>query len=117
MTARKSEERAKIREEMLRTSNELCSRDDRSGLGIALRGFSPSLRHAFILRWIPEQAEDIYWVLVSPAELVKIEIPRVRNDNEISSSLELIDLINFKKNLPSQEVRMRLDIALELIEV
>ncbi|WP_281203435.1 hypothetical protein [Ralstonia solanacearum] len=33
-----------VREELLRISNELCSRDDRSGLGIAFRGFSPGLR-------------------------------------------------------------------------
>lgn len=81
MTESKLQKRALVREELVRVSKELCSKDDQSKLGLALRGVLPILDHAFILHWVPEQAEDIYWVLISLRRLRKsnlLEIEQAR---------------------------------------
>lgn len=115
MTEKKYESRKSVREELLRTSDQLCSEADRSGLGIALRNLLPGLQRAFILRWLPEQAEDIYWVLTGPIEIVKIEIPRIRANTDEPASLQIIDLVTFRKGVLSREVSERLEVALDLI--
>lgn len=64
MTESNSEKRQLVRDELLRTSEQLCSESDPSRLGLPLRGYFPTLKCAFILDWVPEQAEDIYWGLI-----------------------------------------------------
>ena len=115
MIKRNMEGREFARKELLRTSDQICFGDDHSGLGGALRDLFPGLQCAFILRWLPEQAEDIYWVLTGPIEIVKIEIPRIREGADETASLKVIDLATFRKRILSREVRDRLEIALELI--
>lgn len=115
MIKRKMEGRELARKELFRTSEQLCFGDDCSGLGIVLRDLLPGLQCAFILRWLPEQAEDIYWVLTGPIEIVKIEIPRIREGADETASLKVINLATFRKSILSREVRDRLEIALELI--
>ena len=80
-----------------------------------LQGFLPSLEKAFILRWVPERAEDIYWVLTSLTEIVKVEIPRSRPPNDERASLQTIDVATFRQKPLSRETRERLEIALELM--
>lgn len=103
------------RKELLRTSDQLCFGDGRGGLGVALRDLFPGLQCAFILRWLPEQVEDIYWVLTGPIEMVKIEIPRILENADEPASLKVIDLATFRKSILSREVRDRLEVEIELI--
>ena len=113
MTIRKSDERASLRREMMRVSEKLCGKDDLSALGLALRAFLPTMHRAFVLRCVPEQAEDIYWLLVSPTEIVKAEIPRDLASDEKPVML-LMDVNEFRRNRPSRQTRERLALALEL---
>ena len=72
MTARNSEKIELVRSELLGASDRLCSKNDQSELGLALRSYVPALECAFILEWLPEQAEDIYWVLTGFNEIAKV---------------------------------------------
>lgn len=76
MTARNSEKRELVRRELLGASEQLCSKNDLSGLGLALRSHGSNLECALILDCVPEQAEDIYWVLAGFNEIAKVEVPR-----------------------------------------
>lgn len=84
-------------------------------MGLALRRFLPTLDHAFILEWLPEQAEDIFWVLTSLSTIVKVEIRRGQLDGEEDVSLDTIDVAMFRRKPHSRQVREKLEIALELM--
>jgi hypothetical protein len=114
MMARKSGKRDLVQRELLATSEQLCSKNVQSRLGIALRDFLPTLKHAFILMCIPDQAEDFYWVLVSSTEIVKIEVPRGPSRNEEPVSLQMMDVVTFRQNRYSKDAMEKLEIALEL---
>lgn len=114
MTESKLQKRALVREELVRVSKELCSKDDQSKLGLALRGVLPILDDAFILHWVPEQAEDIYWVLISPTEIAEVELIRNRASEAEPVSLKVIDVAMFLRRHLPREVKERLEIALEL---
>lgn len=45
-------------------------------MGDILGGVNINIAGAYVLHWIPEQAEDIYEVLVSADEVVIVEVPR-----------------------------------------
>lgn len=110
-----SEKRELIRRELLQTSEQLCSKSNQSGLGLVLRGILPTLEKAFVLRWIPEQAEDIYWVLTSTTEIMKVEIPRSLPSDDEHTLLQAMDVATFRQKPLSREVREKLEIALELM--
>ncbi|MCO4881780.1 hypothetical protein VOI32_35955 [Paraburkholderia caribensis] len=75
----------------------------------------PTLKCAFILEWVPEQAEDIYWVLTSFDEIVKVDVPRWRSNDEEPASLQKMDVGTYRRKRHSREVREKLEIALELV--
>ncbi|RXV64982.1 hypothetical protein D1006_32900 [Burkholderia stabilis] len=110
-----SERRELIRRELVHTSEQICSKRDQSGLGLVLRGFLPNLERAFIVQWLPEQAEDIYWILISATEIAKAEIPRSRLSDDEHVLLQTIDIATFRKKRLSREAKEKLEIALELM--
>jgi len=115
-SAARQSRRASIRNELLRRSEALCSRDDQSGLGLALRGFLPTLERAFVLDCLPEQGEDIFWVLTGPTEIVKIEVLRNQASNEEHVfPPQMMNIATFRQTRHSRDVREKLEIALELI--
>ena len=115
MTARNSKKRALIERELLVASEQLCSKNAQSGLGFALRSYVPTLECAFLLEWVPEQAEDIYWVLTGFNEIVKVEVPRGRSNDEEPALLQKMDVATYREKRHSREVREKLEIALELL--
>ena len=75
----------------------------------------PAPERDFILQWVPEQAEDIYWILTSSTEMVRVEIPRCRPSGDERASLQTIDVAMFRQKHLSREVREKMEVALELI--
>lgn len=64
-----------MREELIRSN--LALQDGSYGrLADALESENVNVAGAYVLNWIPEQAEDIYAVLVSAGEVVTVEVPR-----------------------------------------
>ncbi|MBY8934410.1 hypothetical protein J1G32_08815 [Pseudomonas fluorescens] len=43
------------------------------GLLEVLRSCFPAINLAFVLDWVPEQGEDIYWVLIDNSRVAMIE--------------------------------------------
>ena len=65
----------KMRDELVRSN--LALQDGGYGnLTIALELADVNIAGAYVLNWIPEQAEDIYAVLASASEVVIVEVPR-----------------------------------------
>jgi hypothetical protein len=102
------------RQHLLQSSASLLVSND--ALGLALRRFFPELKRAFVMNWIPEQGEDIYWVLVSSTEVAEIEIPRVIGAESNLPSLKIVALDAYQKKRHSRDVRQRLEVGVELIK-
>jgi hypothetical protein len=39
----------------------------------------PNARRGYLLQWLPDQGEDVFWVLIDPSMVAVIEIPRANN--------------------------------------
>lgn len=66
---------------------------------------------AFVLNWTPEQAEDLYTILVDGVEVVWLEVLR--------SSHELVDfrttsVKEYERSLRSRQHKIKLAVALDL---
>jgi hypothetical protein len=105
-----------IRQHLLQRSASLLADNAADPLGLALRDLIPGLKHAFVVNSIPEQAEDIYWVLVSPTEVAEIEIPRGEYAENNPPLLKIVALDMYETRRHSRDVRQRLEIGLELIK-
>lgn len=65
----------RMRDELIRSN--LALQDGGYGrLGNALELANVDVAVAYVLNWIPEQAEDIYAVLATANEVVIVEVPR-----------------------------------------
>lgn len=116
MSASKAELRELMRRQLLEGSVSLCAQGNQSPLTQALRKFFPALSQAFLLYWLPEQAEDIYWVLVSRTEIAKVEVERNPENEEKAASVEIVTVEAYRRRRLSQQVKEKLEVALELME-
>jgi hypothetical protein len=64
-----------MREELIR-SNLSLQNGSHGRLAEALESANVNIARAYVLNWIPEQAEDIYVVLVPEGEILTVEVPR-----------------------------------------
>ncbi|MGE8452308.1 MAG: hypothetical protein ACN6OP_17145 [Pseudomonadales bacterium] len=80
----------------------------------ALKTAFPRLSFALIVNWIPEQAEDIYWVLIDLNRIATVEIPRPGNDLT-GVSVEVLDLNIYKGRRLSIDSHRKLEAAIELM--
>jgi hypothetical protein len=69
----------------------------------------------FVLHSVPDQTEDIYWLLVDPREIARLEIPRGGEDDDSRVSLEMISIEAYISRRVSRVTRWRLQAALALI--
>lgn len=104
-----------MKRDLLREAENLFSEDARNAFAITVRRFFPDLVQAFVLHWMPEQAEDIYWLLVSPTEIAKIEIPRHKDGGERAATLEMISVDAYSNRRLSRLARKKMEVALALI--
>lgn len=110
---KKSEQYEVICRELLASSEEIFSNNEQTELASALRDFFPPLDRAFVLKWIPEQSEDIYWVLISATTILEVEIPRGRRG---PNSLQAIDVAMFRGRPHARKVMEKLEVALKLVQ-
>ena len=72
----------------------------------------PDITNAFLLKMIPEQGEDIYYILLNSSLIAVIEISRINHD--ITNALiDKIAVNEYKVNLSSSS-RKILDMAMKL---
>lgn len=104
----------KLRAHLLNSAALLFSGESNSLLLSALKALFPSLSFALVVNWIPEQAEDIYWVLIDLDRIAVVEIPRSSNDIA-NVSTDVLELREYQKRRLSAESRQKLEVAIELM--
>lgn len=97
------------RERLVRSNLSLGNSGDR--LGSALETVGVDVANAYVIFWIPEQAEDIYQVLTPAGEIVTVELPRYSDEILL---LERRALKDYERGRSQQE-RIKLAVALDLI--
>ncbi|HHY6927003.1 hypothetical protein [Burkholderia ambifaria] len=116
MNSSRQKREREIRHQLTQRSDDLLLDDNPDTLGMALRGFFPDLTRAFVIHWIPDQAEDIYWILVSPTGIAQIEIVRGQDVRSYPPKLRMVGLAAYQSKRHSRDVREKLAMALELIK-
>ena len=93
---------------MLASNAKLRQRDGALSAAIEAAGFD--LATAFVLEWIPEQAEDLFVVLAGPDGVVRVELVR---DSGTVVAFQVVSVGDYKP--PTRPLRVRLSVALELV--
>ena len=75
-------------------------------------------KYFYIVDWIAEQAEDIYFVLLINDRIVEVEISRIEQSLNPIRYVEyrLNDYMKNKRNI-SKDVRRKIDIAQKLLKI
>lgn len=81
----------------------------------ALVGLFPRLSFALVVNWIPEQAEDIYWVLIDLERIAVVEVPRPSDSLE-NVAIEVVGLKTYMRRRLSAEAKRKLEVAVELMK-
>jgi hypothetical protein len=90
---------------------EHSSRSLLAALRRLLQSITPNL---YILKWISEQGEDLYDILVDGTTVARIEIPRGRNDGQqMCRTMTVEEYIREQPSMTKPE-RRRLEVALNL---
>ena len=70
-----------------------------------------TINSAFVLNWTPEQAEDLYTVIVNGVDVVRIEV--LRESGELVN-FETNSVKEYERSLRSRQHRIKLAVALDL---
>lgn len=105
----------KLRKDLLNSMEGLFSRNTHPALLSILKKTFPRLTFALIIKCIPEQAEDIYWIIIDLERIAIIEVPRIKTKEE-HPPVEIIDINTYKKQISSKESRRMLAAAIELMK-
>ena len=103
-----------VRADLLSSMASMLSGSTNPLLLAALEAAFPWLSFALIVNWIPEQAEDIYWVLIDLDRIATVEISRLSSDLA-DVSVEVLDLNKYKERRLSIENRRKLEVAIDLM--
>jgi hypothetical protein len=96
--------------ELQRSHDALFNSNEKSPLYAALCHVLPELKTAYVLGCTPEQAEDIYMVLIDNTKLVKVEIER---KSGVCLTVEHLDLRHYERGL-SKINQIQLAVAKEM---
>ena len=107
--------RDNVRADLLSSMASMFSGGTNPLLLAALKAAFPWLSFALIVNWIPEQAEDIYWVLIDLDRIAIVEISRLSNSLE-DVSVEVLDLNEYKERRLFIENRRKLEVAIDLMK-
>lgn len=105
-----------LKDSLLKSMNLLLSGKNNVLLLKTLRNIDPQLSFALILNWIPEQTEDIYWVLLASESVLAIEVPREPDLDIIDISVKKYTLHEYKNRCLSAEPKAKLKAALEILK-
>ncbi|NJP01955.1 hypothetical protein HBH25_13975 [Pseudomonas sp. hsmgli-8] len=106
--------REHVRADLLSSMASMLSGSTNPLLLAALKAAFPWLSFALIVNWIPEQAEDIFWVLIDLDRIATVEVSRLSSDLA-GVSVEVLDLNKYKERRLSIESRRKLEVAIDLM--
>lgn len=112
---RHSPSNQQLAEELQRGREALLTEESSRSLLAALRQLLRSITpNLYILRWIPEQGEDLYDILVDGTTVARVEIPRAGGDGQkICSTSTVEEYIREQPGMTKLE-RRKLEVALNL---
>lgn len=105
-----------MRRELLAGREGLLAGDRWPRLSRALRERFSDYRQAFIVDWIPEQAEEICTVLIDGATIAIVEVSRLESQPTLFQSMTLAEYRRKQQGMMSRTSRRRLEMALALTE-
>src|SRR5262245_33929307 len=115
MTSGRQKASDDLKAELLRSMELLLSGRTSLTLLKVLRAHWPWLKRAFVIYWIPDQGEDLYWVLVDSEQVAVVEVPRFVGIDPSKISVKKESVRSLRQGRLPVESRRRLDAALELI--
>jgi hypothetical protein len=102
-------------DELEQGRKQLLSASASEGLIRILRRKLESItRNVYVVRWIPEQGEDLYHVLVDGATVAHVEIPRRSPDREPLFVTWPVEEYRRASKAFTKPERRKLELALEL---
>ncbi|GFE88610.1 hypothetical protein GCM10011488_35640 [Steroidobacter agaridevorans] len=105
----------KMIDELEKSREQLLSASSSEGLLRVLRRKLQSITpNVYVLRWIPEQGEDLYDVLVDGATVAHIEIPRRNPDQETVFETWPVEEYRRTRKILTTPERRKLQLALHL---
>ncbi|VWX59320.1 conserved hypothetical protein [Burkholderiales bacterium 8X] len=97
-----------IRDDLIRSN--IALRDNIDGpLSEALQSSGIPVVDALVVNWVHEQAEDIYFVLLSDIELLLVQVSRLK----LPVKIDRIGVESYGRNLTKVQ-RLKLTVALDL---
>ncbi len=105
-----------LKSELLESMESLFAGNTNKLLLETLHAKFPSLSFALIINWIPEQGEDIYWVLLSNEEIAVLEVPRLIGAKVGDVIVVSMSRHEYAKRNLSLESRRKFEAALELMQ-
>lgn len=99
-----------MREELLRSNRSLQDGSTGGALVGVLQAANFDVTGAYVLNWIPEQAEDIYVVLAESGEILIAEIPRGAGQAHV----ERRELADYAKKCTKVQ-RLKIAVAQDLL--
>ncbi|KPX25325.1 hypothetical protein ALQ08_200114 [Pseudomonas syringae pv. delphinii] len=106
--------RDKLRLNMLSSISKMLDEKNKSSLRDLLKKHFPWVSFTPILNWVPEQAEDIYWILIDLERIAILEIPR-SSHNMDDATVDVINVNSYMRKRISAETKQNLDVAIELM--
>jgi hypothetical protein len=113
----KSYKDKEVERELIESQRDLC--EGRNGITLlnTLKSKFPQAQGFFLLKWIPEQGEDIFWVLTSPNTVAVVEVLRNAPPPSDLVSYSQISVQQYIKTRLLPSSRRRLDIAIRLLSM
>jgi hypothetical protein len=73
------------------------------------------IHSAYVLQWTPDQAHDLYCILLNGSLVACLEVPRFENLSDVSIDLEEISLQDWRESSRKRDW-LKLEIALKLAQ-
>lgn len=102
-----------IRKQLVESHQDLFFSDKKKRIRDTIFHLKPALRSAYIIKWIPEQGEDIVHILTDDHTILKLELSHIDDGQHPIWNAE--SLLDYKKGLRGKSSNIRLTIALELL--
>jgi hypothetical protein len=101
-----------LQNELLSSMHNLFSDSKNEALLKSLREYNSKISFALIVNWIPEQGEDIYFVLIDENQIAVVDVPRVIGGSHRTT---IISVGEYMVNLHAS-ARRKLMAALDLMK-
>lgn len=102
-----------MQDRLIRSHNSLFQSQESRRLLSVIKDHFPFMRTAYILGWTPEQAEDLYTILINIDIIAYIELDRC---NSHSEAIVEKDLVGDYMHGISKTDRIKLAVALDLAQ-